>query len=279
MLGHDLLEAFHEYSPVGWGKDELDITDRAMVQKRLALLRPDIIINAAAYTDVDGCETNLAYAYKVNGDAVGNLAQIASTIHATLVHVSTDYVFDGTNTQGYKENDLTHPINVYGKSKEQGEQLLVSTMSSMSSPQSRYFIVRSSWLYGHYGKNFVKTILQLAQKQDEISVVNDQQGCPTYTKDLASGIKQILMHQPHPYPSGIYHITNQGNCTWYEFAQEIKRITNIKVRVIPITSNELKRAAQRPMCSILLDTKTTITLRPWKEALKAYIDESIRMPR
>lgn len=264
MLGHDLVEVFHEHSPVAWGKEALDITDNAMVQRQISLLHPDIIINAAAYTDVDGCETNRTYAFKVNGDALSNLASVATMIKATLVHVSTDYVFDGKNAEGYKEDDPPHPINCYGESKEQGEKLLISGTS-------RYFLIRSSWLYGTYGKNFVKTIVKRGEEQDEIHVVDDQRGCPTYTKDLASGIKQLLMQQ---YPYGIYHMTNQGNCTWYEFAQEIKRITHIKAKVIPITSKELKRTAQRPGCSILLNTKTKIMLRSWKKALEAYLEGS-----
>jgi len=244
---------------------ELDITDSYAV-KYLALTHPpDLIINAAAYTDVDGCETNSAQAFAVNGLGPRNLAVVCNELNIPLVHISTDYVFDGTGDTPYKEWDKPDPQSVYGKSKLLGEQYVRELIN-------KHYIIRTSWLYGDNGKNFVATMLRLAQERDEIGVVNDQAGSPTYTADLAEAIS-VLIKEP---AYGIYHITNSGTCSWYEFTLEIFKQAGIEgVKVNPITTKEINRPAPRPAYSVMdnyiwrLQGKQP--LRHYQEALADYL--------
>ncbi|MEL4304539.1 dTDP-4-dehydrorhamnose reductase [Methanococcoides sp. LMO-2] len=251
MLGSDLCRIFPD--AVKLTKNELDITNKKSVLKTIEEIKPDVVINAAAYTNVDECEDEQALAFEVNGHAPGYIAQACSDIDAILVHFSTDYVFDGSKKE-YMESDITHPINVYGQSKLLGEQEIIKNTNN-------YRIIRTSWLFGKNGKNFVDTMLRLSKEMENVKVVNDQFGKPTYTADLASKTAEIIN-----LDSGIYHITNEGQCTWYEFASEIINNT------IPCSSNDFPTKAKRPTYSVLINTKTT-PMRHWKNALNEYLKE------
>ena len=259
MLGHDLVNTFKNYELCSFSKKELDITNKALVNKKIKSIKPVFVINAAAYTDVDGSESNLDLAYAVNAEGVKNIADSCKKNNCIVIHISSDYVFDG-NKNGYKEDDKPNPMNIYGRSKYMGEKYLKQV-----NPQ--HYLIRTSWLYGLKGKNFVYAILDLAKKQKEIEVVDDQSGSPTCTKDLSWSIKYIVDRKPD---FGIYHRTNNGICTWFDFAKKIIELKNLKVKIKPITSNRLKRAAKRPRCSVLINTKLP-KLRHWEEALKDFL--------
>jgi len=239
---------------------DFDLTKFDDLEEKITALKPEVIINAAAYTNVDGCETDQNVCLAVNGEAVGNLAKIAKKIGSTLVHFSTDYVFDGKNQAGYKEDSATAPLNIYGRSKALGEKLLAENCE-------QFYLIRSAWLYGVNGKNFVDTIIDLSTKQQVIKVVNDQVGSPTYAKDLAQAVHQITIDKK---PFGIYHRTNDGQCSWYDFALEIKRIKNFSAEIEAITTQEMPRPATRPSNSVLINTKLP-ALRSWQEALADYL--------
>jgi len=260
MLGFDLKEALADYELFAFDKDDFDIRDSKRANNCINRIKPDVVINSAAYTDVDDCETNKKLSFNVNGYAVGNLAKICNKINARLIHISTDYVFDGKNKKGYMESSNPSPINTYGKSKLLGEILLKKNAK-------KYFLIRTSWLYGKNGENFVNNILDKAKRVNILHVVNDQSGCPTYTKDLAEKISSIFVASKN---YGTYHITNSGHCSWFEFAGEILKIAKIKKKIIPISSSEINRPALRPKVSILLNTKVA-PLRNWREALKEYL--------
>ena len=265
MLGQALGREFSSYQPVCWDKSDLDITDKERVEEKLLQLRPEIIINAAAYTDVDAAETNEDLAILINGLAVGYLAKAAKDIGAVLIHYSTDYVFDGKKKAGYSEDDKPNPINAYGRSKLRGEQELVKNTD-------KYYLIRSSWLFGPGGKNFVDTILTLAGKQDTIKVVNDQHGKPTYTLDLAKATRGLLESQK---PFGIYHITNEtpkGGITWYEFARKIVELKGLKIQVVPCKTKDFPRPAQRPEYAELINNQLD-PARFLNEALVDYLSQ------
>ena len=253
MLGHDLQKVYP--SAVCRGH-ELDITDEAATSSFLLDLRPTLVINAAAFTNVDGCEDQQELAFAVNGEGPGYLAAACHEVGATLVHYSTDYVFDGSQ-ESYRESDLPNPINVYGASKLRGEQAIMAEMED-------YHIVRTSWLFGHNGPNFVETMLRLSDEMETVRVVNDQFGKPTYTAHLAAKTLEIAKRE-----SGMYHITNEGVCSWYEFASAI--IPNVE----PCSSEEFLRPAKRPKYSVLENTKTS-PMRPWQDALKDYLNIRIK---
>ena len=254
MLAHELVNVFPNSTT--FSHQELDITNRNVVLKTIKQIQPFVVINAAAFTDVDGCEDedNREMAFDVNGRAPGYIAEGCSSVGAKLVHFSTDYVFDGSKKE-YVESDLTAPINVYGESKLLGERNIIESMDD-------YRIIRTSWLFGHHGSNFVDTMLKLSSQMDKVMVVNDQFGKPTYAADLAHKTAEIINMEP-----GIYHITNEGVCSWYEFAGAI--IPN----AVPCSSEEFARKAKRPTYSILLNTKTGL-LRLWKDALTDYLKEN-----
>lgn len=249
MLGTDLRSVFPEAAALT--HKDVDITDRDAVLAAIRKAAPDVVINAAAYTNVDGCEDEQEKAYAINGLGPAYLAEVCKEAGATLVHYSTDYVFDGTRKE-YVESDATNPISVYGRSKLAGEENIRYNMSD-------YRIIRTSWLFGRHGKNFVDTMLTLSKQMPTVKVVNDQIGKPTYTVDLARKTTEIIS-----LPAGIYHTTNEGVCSWFEFASAI--IQN----VVPCTTAEFHRKAKRPQYSVLKNTKTS-PLRHWKEALSEYL--------
>lgn len=260
-----------DYELVSFDLPDFDITDRNQVLSVLTDLRPEVIINCAAFTNVDGCETQEELANLVNGTAVGYLATAAKEIAATLVHISTDYVFAGDKGTPYLEEDATHPLSAYGRSKLMGEQAI------LASGLERFFIIRTSWLYGPGGKNFVETIVRLAKEREELRVVADQVGCPTFTQDLAAAIFNLLkLDRAH----GIYHFANEGECSWHEFAvaivEEAKAAgeTIVTQRVVPIQTAEYPLPAPRPTWSVFSKEKyqaaTGATVPDWQKSLGAY---------
>ena len=266
MLGHDLIEALKDkHELVLTTSKTLDITDRDSTIECIKENKPDVVINSAAYTDVDGCETNQDLAYAVNSEGVRNLALGCREVGCPLVHVSTDYVFDGTARDPIDEDGVIGPISVYGKSKLKGEEAILEILD-------KYFIVRTAWLYGINGKNFPKTMLELAKNHKEITVVYDEVGTPTYTPDLAYGISQLIETDYY----GIYHLTNSGSCSWCEFSRYIFEIADKDVKVIPVTASEFSRPAPRPSYSVLKNKRWIENgfepLRDYKEAIKEYIE-------
>jgi dTDP-4-dehydrorhamnose reductase len=271
MLGHDMETVFHGQDFIGLDKEELDILNKEKVYESFLTVQPDVVINCAAYTNVDRAEDEENLANLVNGYSVGVLASACREIDALFVHISTDYVFDGEKRQGYNEEDHTSPINAYGRSKMLGENLLFDEMEmldQLNPVEGRYFLIRTSWLFGHYGANFVDKMLALAQEEQEIKVVNDQFGKPTYTLDLCKQIKWLI--DTKDYPSGTYHVTNEGSTSWYDFAKEIYKLSDISAKVVPCSTAEIERKAKRPMFSILNNNKLP-PLRSWQEALKEYL--------
>ncbi|MBE6498732.1 MAG: dTDP-4-dehydrorhamnose reductase [Methanobrevibacter sp.] len=266
MLGHDLEEVLKDsHELVLTTSKTLDITDKDKTMKIIKENKPDVVINSAAYTDVDGCETNQDLAYAVNGEGVRNLALACREVDCPLVHVSTDYVFDGSARDPIAEDGEIGPISVYGKSKLQGEEAIQEILD-------KFFIVRTAWLYGINGKNFPRTMLELAENHPEITVVYDEVGTPTYTPDLAYGISQLIETDYY----GIYHLTNSGSCSWCEFARYIFKIAERDVKVIPVTASEFSRPAPRPSYSVLKNEKWIENgfepLRDYKEAISEYIE-------
>ena len=266
MLGHDLIKVLEKNNDLILTTSKtLDITDKEQVMKFIGDSKPDIVINSAAYTDVDGCEENPDLAYSVNGEGVRNLALACKEVDCGLVHVSTDYVFDGSARDPIAEDGELGPISVYGKSKLEGEQAILEILD-------KYFIVRTAWLYGINGKNFPKTMLELAKSHSEITVVYDEVGTPTYTPDLAYGISQLIETDKY----GIYHLTNSGSCSWCEFSRLIFEIAGKDVKVIPVTASEFARPAPRPSYSVLENKNWKDNgfkpLRNYKEAIKEYIE-------
>ena len=256
MLGRDLATVFPGARLCG--HKDLDITDEAAVHAYILEMMPDLVINAAAYTNVDGCEDEPETAFAVNGDAPGYIAAACREAGARLVHYSTDYVFDGSRTE-YVESDETNPINVYGASKLRGEQNIARNLDD-------YRIIRTSWLFGRHGKNFIETIRHLSRTNETVRVVTDQVGKPTCTMDLARKTAEIA-----ECPPGIYHVTNDGVCSWYEFARAFAP------NVVPCSSDEFLRKARRPAYSVLVNTKTS-PMRPWKEALEDYLRPTVKVP-
>jgi len=254
-----------------------DLTSPLEAKKQLRALNPSLIINCAAYTDVDGCESNAGLAMHVNGDGPGVLAETAVEMGATLVHVSTDYVFDGTATRPYLEDETPAPRSVYGRSKLAGERAI------QASELKRYYIVRTSWLYGPGGKNFVGTMVRLGSERDELRVVADQRGCPTYTGDLAKAIFALLKSSA---PYGTYHFANRGECSWHEFAEailaEAARVGApiVTKSVVPIGTEDYPLPAPRPAYSVLSKEKfekaTGMTAPDWRESLKTFFNNDWR---
>jgi len=268
MLGSDLvniLENENQHELILTDIEELDITNLEEVKKMFQDEKPEAVINVAAYTDVDGCETNRELAYNVNSFGPKNLAIASNEIGAKLLHISTDYVFPGNNTKPYTEEDKTGPQSYYGETKLQAEEFIEKNMKN-------YFIVRTAWLYGINGKNFVKTMLNLAKTNNEISVVNDQRGSPTFTIDLANAIVELVKTDKY----GIYHVTNSDECSWYEFAKDIFELANVEIEVKPVTTAEYPTPAKRPQYSALSHEKWNSSgfkpLRNFKKALKEYLE-------
>lgn len=266
MLGHDLVEVMsknHEVSTTTI--DTMDITDINKTIETVKKKNPDVVIHAAAFTDVDGSESQADLAYKVNSLGTRNVAVACKETDSALVYICTDYVFDGTKGSPYYEYDQTNPLSVYGKTKLQGEAYIRDLLN-------KFYIVRTSWLYGYHGPNFVTTMLKLAQTHDQISVVGDQIGSPTYTVDFSKAIAKLIEKPVY----GIYHITNSQHCTWYEYAQLIFDIAGKKVNLKPVTTEEFGSAAKRPKYSVLENYNWKMEgfpkIRSFKEALKEYMD-------
>ncbi|HFK1545781.1 dTDP-4-dehydrorhamnose reductase [Bacillus albus] len=266
QLGKDVLYLLenHPWEVFGFGREELDITNEGEVLERVLSIKPDVIIHTAAYTQVDQAESDEETAFKVNAEGTKYLAQAAEAVEAKFCYISTDYVFDGTKNEPYQVDDPTNPQTVYGKSKLAGEQYTQKYCS-------KSYIVRTSWVFGLYGNNFVKTMLRLAEEKKELGVVHDQFGSPTYTPDLASFIISLVQSDKY----GIYHGSNSGVCSWYEFAKEIFEQSNIEVVVNPLTTEDFPRPAARPKYSVL--NKGTIeengfeSFQDWKKALKDFL--------
>ncbi len=271
MLGSALLPVLRQsHQVIGLGSQDCDIRDLGAVINSLRAYRPELVIHLAAYTDVDGCETDPRKAEESNGAGTRNVALACAGIDATMLYLSTDYVFDGSKGEAYREQDWPNPINVYGHSKLLGEQHVQAILD-------RYFIVRTSWLFGPKGKNFVATILELAHRDRVLRVVSNQRGSPTYTRHLAS--KLVALIETKKY--GIYHVTGTGNCSWFEFAQSIVHLSGLKdVHVMPSSSDECPRLARRPANSVLENHCLSLThmglLPHWKAALADYIGQLVR---
>ena len=266
MLGYDLNRVLSdEHELILTTSKTLDITNKKETTDYILKENPDMVINSAAYTNVDDCEKNTEIAYKVNGEGVKNIAMACKKINCPLVHISTDYVFNGENTKPWVENDEIGPISIYGKSKLQGEEAILETLDE-------FFIIRTAWLYGENGGNFPKTMLELAKNHSEITVVYDEVGSPTYTLDLAKAISELIKTKHY----GIYHITNSDYCSWCEFAKYIFKIADCDVKVIPVTAKEFDRPAPRPHYSVLENKKWVENgfkpLRSYKKAIADYIE-------
>ena len=267
MLGSDIVAEMdnrgHEVLPLG--KKELDITDITKVKKIFHRERPDVIINCAAYTDVDGSEENSHQAVSVNGLGPRNLALVCNEYEIDLVHISTDYAFDGQKEGPYSIFDGPSPLNTYGFSKVLGERYVAALLH-------RYYLIRTSWLFGLSGDNFVEKIIHLSKDRSELQIVEDQVGSPTYTADLARLIGDLIKTRCF----GVYHVTNQGCASWYSFAREIAALNYLNVHIKPVKSAGLERAAQRPANSRLdpFPLKETLgyLLAPWEDALGRYME-------
>lgn len=248
---------------IGMDIDTLDITDRRKTMSFVREQRPDTVINCAGYTHVDGCETNQDLAYQANAIGPRNLAMAAEQIGAKLLHISSDYVFCGDEPTSRREYDLPHPVSVYGKTKLAGEDYVKSFCR-------RWFVIRTAWLYGYYGKNFVKAIEKKARETGSVTVVNDQFGNPTNAADLAHHILKIAATEEY----GIYHCTGNGQCSWYEFAKKIIEYAGIHATVTPCSSYEYPSPTKRPAHSALDNMMLRLTvgdeMRNWEDALKAY---------
>jgi dTDP-4-dehydrorhamnose reductase len=259
-------DVYRNAQVVAMTRKTLDIVNREQVDAFIASETPDIVFNCAAMTDVDGCEKQSDLAYAVNADGPDNLACALARYGGTLVHISTDYVFSGTDPTPRTENDKTNPQSIYGASKLAGE-IAINTAGG------KYFIVRSSWLYGHTGKNFVKTILRLARETGAIKVVDDQHGNPTYVNDLAYELLKLALTSEY----GIYHVTGNGICSWFEFASTIVDAVGIPCEKIPCTTAEFPRPAKRPTYSALDNTRLRSTIgdemRHWRKALTSFLED------
>jgi len=269
MLGHDLVRRFSpDHDVTGKDVDDFDITSQADCRDLISSVEPDCVINAAAYTDVDGCETDRETCFAVNAEGVKNVAICCRGRGIRIVHFSTDYVFDGTKRSPYREDDVTNPINVYGESKLQGERYLREFAE-------HFLLIRTAWLYGKHGTNFVRTILGKARNGGTLEVVTDQVGSPTWTRDLAGAVR-VLLEGGH---EGIFHLTNRGKCSWFDYTLKILQYADIKdVEVRPITSDKLARKALRPAYSVLSSRRfsdlTYRTMRYWQIALNDFISEN-----
>lgn len=265
QLGYDVVKELQKQDIECYGatRKDFDIIDFKATENFITNYMPDAIIHCAAYTAVDKAEDEPELCYKVNAEATENIAKICKKISAKLLYISTDYVFDGTKNGFYEVDDKTNPINVYGKSKLLGEIAVKRILK-------KYFIVRISWVFGEHGNNFVKTMLRLGKEHKEINVVSDQYGSPTYTADLAPLLVEMIKTDRY----GIYHATNEGVCSWAEFAEEIFKIANMNVKVNYITTAEYKTMATRPLNSKLSKKRILekfFKLPNWKDSLKTFI--------
>ncbi|MDE6925905.1 MAG: dTDP-4-dehydrorhamnose reductase [Acetatifactor sp.] len=268
QLGYDVVNELEKrgIEAVGVDIQEMDITDAVSVDKVIREAAPDAVIHCAAYTAVDAAEENVEACRKVNADGPRNIARVCKDLDIRMIYISTDYVFDGQGENVWEPEDERAPRSVYGQTKYEGELAVQELLE-------KYFIVRIAWVFGINGKNFVKTMLKLAETHDTITVVNDQFGSPTYTYDLA----RLLVDMVQTEKYGIYHATNEGFCSWYDFACAIFREAGVKVNVVPVTSAEYGAKANRPMNSRMSKEKLTENgfekLPSWEDALRRYIAE------
>lgn len=267
MLGQELVQEFsgNSYEVSMWDKEEIDITKKDLVLEKIKSARPEIIINAAAYNAVDKIEEREKdFADLINGYAVGNLSEAAGIIGAIFVHYSTDYVFDGKEIDGYREDAMPGPQSVYADSKLLGEQQIKN---------KKYYLIRTSRLFGKQAqsvgakKNFVDAMLKCAEEKDCLELVDEELSSPTYVRDLARRTREIIEWKK---PFGIYHATNEGSCTWYGWAKKIFELSGKNVKLVPVGANRFPRSAKRPKYSVLLNTKLP-PLRKWEEALEDYL--------
>ena len=265
LLGKPLMREWGEDEVIGLGSHDVDIRDEARVCHVVKKNRPEWIVLAAAYTDVDGCESHQELAFAVNRDGAVNVARAALEAGAKLLFVSSDYVFDGRKDSPYEVDDPRNPQSVYGRTKAEAEAELLQLLPGSC-------IARTSWLFGAGGKCFPDTILKLADTRPALDVVNDQRGCPTYTVDLARALIALCRKNA----AGIVHVTNAGNCTWFEFAREVLRGAGRSTEVRPVTSQQFVRPAPRPVNSVLSATslhRYGIELPEWQDALRRYLRE------
>ena len=265
LLGKALTREWSGDEVTGLSSRDADVRDPNRVQQTVQQTRPDWIVLSAAYTDVDGCESKPELAFAVNRDGAVNVAKAAKMFGARFAFLSSDYVFDGKKTTPYEIDDVRNPQSVYGRTKAEGEIKLLDLIPD-------FCIVRTSWLFGAGGKCFPDTILRLAANRPALDVVDDQRGCPTYTTDLARAIIQLCRKNA----SGIIHVTNVGDCTWFEFAQEIVRNAGLSTAVRPVSSQQMARPAPRPAYSVLSAVRLQtlgIEIPSWPDALRRYIKE------
>lgn len=267
QLGYDVVNELKKrgMEAVGVDIEEMDITDKESVHKVICEAAPEAVIHCAAYTAVDAAEDNEAVCRRVNADGTRNIADVCKELDIKMVYISTDYVFDGQGTRPWEPDDERHPLNVYGQTKYEGELAVQNTLD-------KYFIVRIAWVFGVNGKNFIKTMLRLAETNKRLTVVNDQYGSPTYTYDLAKLLVDMVLTDKY----GIYHATNEGICTWYEFACEIFKQAGIDMEVVPVSAAEYQAKAKRPENSRMDKNKLTengfLRLPAWQDALKRYLE-------
>ena len=267
LLGQDLVKELSSEQLTPLSSKDADLRNPSRVREVVRDSRPDWIILSAAYTDVDGCESNRDLAFAVNCDGAINMALAAREAGSRLLFLSSDYVFDGSKRDPYEIGDARNPASVYGESKARAEERLIEILPDVC-------IVRTSWLFGHGGKCFPETILKLTFTRPEISVVNDQRGSPTFTPDLASALAQLCRLSAR----GIVHVTNSGDCTWYDFASEIVRLSGRASTVKPVTTAEFPRPARRPAYSVLSAASLhtyNIQMPPWQDALRRYLASTL----
>jgi dTDP-4-dehydrorhamnose reductase len=265
MLGRDVMLAAGNagHDVVGFGRAELDVTNPAGLEKKFEMERPDVVVNCAAWTDVDGAEESEQAAFAVNGTGAGNIAAAAAKVGASIVFISSDYVFDGAKGAPYVESDQPAPLSAYGRTKLAGEE-------ATAAANKRHFIVRSAWLFGIGGGNFVETMLRLASTQNEVLVVRDQVGSPTYTWHLAYGVIRLI----EGLEFGIHHMAAAGQCSWYEFAREIFEQAKVECKVLSGTTEMLGRPAPRPPFSALTSQREhAIRLPSWQDGLAGYLTQ------
>lgn len=271
QLGYDVLKVLEQrgHSVVPIDLPEIDITDKVSVQTFIYDSKVDAVIHCAAFTAVDAAEDESQLCTAINVYGTGYIAETCKLLDIPMLYISTDYVFNGMGTRPWEPEDKPQPLNIYGNTKYEGECLIRSLLQ-------KYFIIRTSWVFGLNGKNFVKTMLKIAKEQDSVNVVNDQIGSPTYTADLAVLIVDMIESDRY----GIYHASNSGYCTWYEFAMEIFRLSEVQIQIKPISSDKFKTRALRPKNSRMNQNKLKQNgfneLPDWHDALKRFIDELIK---
>lgn len=267
QLGYDVVKDLEKrgHQPIGVDREEMDLMDNGAIRNVIMNLKPEAIIHCAAYTAVDKAEEEVEVCYQVNAESTKVIAECAKELDIKMIYISTDYVFDGTKEGEYVETDIPNPINVYGASKLKGEQYVQQLLE-------KFYIVRISWVFGINGNNFIKTMRRLGTEREELNIIHDQVGSPTYTADLAP----LLVDMMETNKYGIYHATNEGFCSWYEFVKEIFKQSGIEVKTTPITADQYPTVAKRPMNSRMSKVKLKANrfklLSTWQEALNYYLN-------